>query len=105
MTELIDASWRGHSARPPTPPPRALQGITALGILQRGWLENTMEMTYNIAQLAMTSMTVHNECTAGADASVEMPKLHNIKLLIAFILMNIFSIISMQTQRVGNDRS
>ncbi len=31
-----------------------------------------------------------NESTAGADASVEMPKLHNI--------------ISMQTQKVGNDR-
>ncbi len=31
-----------------------------------------------------------NESTAGADASVEMPKLHNIKLLIAFIhMMNI----------------
>ncbi len=28
-----------------------------------------------------------NESTAGADASVEMPKLHNIKLLIAFIHM------------------
>ena len=26
-----------------------------------------------------------NESTEGADASVEMPKLHNIKLLIAFI--------------------
>ncbi len=26
-----------------------------------------------------------NESIAGADASVEMPKLHNIKLLIAFI--------------------
>ncbi len=34
-----------------------------------------------------------NESIAGADASVEMPKLHNIKLLIAFIhslvMMNI----------------
>ncbi len=29
----------------------------------------------------------NNESTAGADASVEMPKLHNIKLLIAFIHM------------------
>ena len=29
-----------------------------------------------------------NESTAGADASVEMPKLHNIKLLIA---LNIFA--------------
>ena len=27
----------------------------------------------------------NNESTAGADASVEVPKLHNIKLLIAFI--------------------
>ena len=30
---------------------------------------------------------IQNESTAGADASVEMPKLHNIKLLIAFIHM------------------
>ncbi len=29
--------------------------------------------------------TGYNESTAGADASVDMPKLHNIKLLIAFI--------------------
>ena len=28
-----------------------------------------------------------NESTTGADASVEMPKLHNIKLLIAFMHM------------------
>ncbi len=38
-----------------------------------------------------------NESTTGADASVEMPKLHNIKLLIAVQSC-------MQTQRVGNDR-
>ncbi len=30
-------------------------------------------------------LMVKNESTAGADASVKMPKLHNIKLLIAFI--------------------
>ncbi len=41
------------------------------------------------------------ESTTGADASVEMPKLHNIKLLIAFI--HVF-VCCMQTQRVGNDR-
>ena len=29
------------------------------------------------------SSTAKNESTAGADASVEVPKLHNIKLLIA----------------------
>ncbi len=44
-----------------------------------------------------------NESTAGADASVEMPKLHNIKLLIDFILMN-NNYFAAQTQRVGNDR-
>ncbi len=31
----------------------------------------------------MASQTYQNESTAGADASVEVPKLHNIKLLIA----------------------
>ncbi len=42
-----------------------------------------------------------NKSTSGADASVEMPKLHNIKLLIAFIdMMNLLH----ATQRVGNDR-
>ena len=42
-----------------------------------------------------------NESTSGADVSVEMPKLHNIKLLIAFIdMMNLLH----ATQRVGNDR-
>ncbi len=29
--------------------------------------------------------STYNESTAGADASVEVPKLHNIKLLIVFI--------------------
>ena len=42
----------------------------------------------------MASQTYQNESTAGADASVEVPKLHNIKLLIAFIhMMNIFAIL------------
>ena len=31
----------------------------------------------------MKSASIYNESTAGADASVEVPKLHNIKLLIA----------------------
>ena len=37
------------------------------------------------------------ESTVGADASVEMPKLHNIKLLIALykiLMMNIFALIN-----------
>ncbi len=34
-------------------------------------------------RLPILQSTVINESTAGADASVEMPKLHNIKLLIA----------------------
>ena len=37
-----------------------------------------------------------NESTAGADASVKMPKLHNIKLLIILLHAKI--------HRVGNDR-
>ena len=46
-----------------------------------------------------------NESTAGADASVEMPKLHNIKLLIAFIhMINNLILLHAKTQRVGNDR-
>ncbi len=36
---------------------------------------------------------IQNESTAGADASVEMPKLHNIKLLIAFIHMTWWTIL------------
>ena len=48
----------------------------------------------------------HNESIAGADASVKLPKL---KLLIAFIythyiMMSIFALSCMHTQRVGNDR-
>ena len=43
-----------------------------------------------------------NESTTGVDASVEMPKLHNIKLLIAFIHMII--LLHAKTQRVGNNR-
>ena len=54
--------------------------------------------------------------TVSADALVEVPKLYNIKLLIAFIhtliiiiIMNIFNftackIQNRETQRVGNDR-
>ncbi len=34
-----------------------------------------------------STINFKNESTTGADASVEMPKLHNIKLLIAFIHM------------------
>ena len=33
--------------------------------------------------LSIKSQNLINESTAGADASVEVPKLHNIKLLIA----------------------
>ena len=56
-----------------------------------------------------------NESTVGADASVEMPKLHNIKLLIASFYthidynyhVNIFKCRIQnrrETQGVGNDR-
>ena len=57
-----------------------------------------------------------NESTADADASVEVPKLHNIKLLIASFYTHIdynyhddnFAACTIQnhreTQRVGNDR-
>ncbi len=53
-----------------------------------------------IVQLSINYRQCHvymyyNESTAGADASVEMPKLRNIKLLIAFIhMMNIFALIN-----------
>ncbi len=50
---------------------------------------------------------LYNESTAGTDASVEMPKLHNIKLIaLNFIhMMNILLFAyCMQTQRVGNDQ-
>ncbi len=43
--------------------------------------------------MIIVQIIYRNESTAGADASVEMPKLHNIKLLIAFILMKMFAII------------
>ncbi len=43
----------------------------------------------------MGVITACNESTAGADASVKMPKLHNIKLLI--ILLHA------KTHRVGNE--
>ena len=46
-----------------------------------------------------------DESTTGADASVEMPKLHNIKLLIAFLhMINNLILLHAKTQRVGNDR-
>ena len=50
------------------------------------------------------SSLYHNESTTGADASVEMPKLHNIKLLIAFIMINNLILLHAKTRRVGNDR-
>ena len=47
---------------------------------------------------------VYNESTAGADASVEMPNLHNIKLLIAFMhMINNLILLHAKTHRVGND--
>ncbi len=39
--------------------------------------------TAKLAPLVITLGHNYNESTAGADASVEVPKLHNIKLLIA----------------------
>ncbi len=45
---------------------------------------NYMEFHINLKSVIIIEMeTDNNESTAGADASVEMPKLHNIKLLIA----------------------
>ncbi len=38
----------------------------------------------------MGGSTVLNESTTGADASVEVPKLHNIKLLIASFYTHIY---------------
>ena len=35
-------------------------------------------------KFAIFGDTMYNESTAGADASVEVPKLHNIKLLASF---------------------
>ena len=65
-------------------------------------------------------LKLFNESTAGADASVEVQKLHNIKLLIAFLhthyIMNLMNNLALnllhagriqyhrETQRVGNDR-
>ncbi len=57
--------------------------------------------------------TNYNESTAGADASVEVPKLHNIKLLIASFFIHTLIIIIMITSLillhainriVGNDQ-
>ncbi len=52
------------------------------------------------------SKSFKNESTAGADASVEVPKLHNIKLLIASFYTHIDydCMQSQETQIVGNDR-
>ena len=52
-----------------------------------------------------------NESIAGADASVEVPKIHNIKLLIAsfythiVIMINIFNFAAQNTQSQGNSNS
>ncbi len=52
-----------------------------------------------------TRKNILNESTTGADASVEMPKLRNIKLLIAFMhMINNLILLHAKTQRVGNDR-
>ncbi len=45
-----------------------------------------------------------NESTTGADGSVEMPKLHNIKLRTNNLHMMKHFFACMQTQRVGNDQ-
>ena len=48
-----------------------------------------------------THVPYMNESTADADASVEMLKLHNIKLLIAFIhTMNIFALINFAASKL-----
>ncbi len=39
----------------------------------------------SVKKYEITTADGYNESTTGADASVEMPKLHNIKLLIAFV--------------------
>ncbi len=47
-----------------------------------------LEHAVSAPQISVKSQytnAAYNESTAGADASVEMPKLHNIKLLIPFI--------------------
>ncbi len=59
---------------------------------------------YNLDLLELYSLYFLDESTTDADASVEMPKLHNMKLLIAFILMNIFTFAACKLKRVGNDR-
>ena len=45
-----------------------------------------------------------NESTAGADASVEVPKLHNIKLLIASFYYTHIDYDEFCNRIVGNDR-
>ena len=48
---------------------------------------------------------IYNESTAGADASVEVPKLHNIKLLIAsFYIIHTLIIIIMMNFAACNHR-
>ena len=51
----------------------------------------------------MASQAYQNESTAGADVSVEVPKLHNIKLLLyihtsIIIMMNIFNFTACKIQ-------
>ena len=51
-------------------------------------LELTSSSTGTIVYVLDTCISVTNESTAGADASVEVPKLHNIKLLYTHIDYN-----------------
>ncbi len=65
----------------------------------------------DLQALLVSHLYCTNESTAGADASVEVPKLHNIKLAfihtLIIIMMNIFNFACMQNhreiQRVGID--
>ncbi len=50
-----------------------------------GLLHTLVAFTRHIDLLIITS-AMNNKSTTGADASVEVPKLHNIKLLIASFL-------------------
>ena len=61
--------------------------------------DNSTIINFNVMKISQ----YYNESTAGADASMEMQKLHNIKLLIAFIhMINIFDFAACKL-RVGND--
>ncbi len=48
--------------------------------IQRNWKLLYIELLRTV--IHSTYNAIENESTAGADASVEMPKLHNIKLLL-----------------------